>query len=371
MPYSDETINTESNNNLEEPSSISKEEKIFRERKKVLSNLSACRLGDLQSKVAWILNNHPETRNSDIKLQIKYWEYFEDKYDPSRLKPEDLLQLSRLTSISRARAKIQNEYNLFLASDEVRKRRGTLAEEERLKSVESASFTQTFSIFADESGKNSENLLVGSLWLADGSDSWKLVQYILEWKRTNNINEEIHFTKINEGKLNKYKELVNIVLTNFPTLSFKAVSVKSAGIADKQAAFSKLFYHLIIKGIEHENSSNRAPLPRGLSFFKDAEEEGYDQLLIAEVTNQLKQAAKTIFANKLHIDTLEAVDSKASLILQIADLFVSSISRSINHNGDGNHPKDKFTQYFLNSVGIEKTLPDEYQQDDMAIHMKL
>jgi len=65
------------------------------------------------------------TRDSDVTLQLRYWEQFEkDLYDGRAITPSDLYKLTRLTSLSRARAKIQNTFGLFAASDEVRARRG-------------------------------------------------------------------------------------------------------------------------------------------------------------------------------------------------------------------------------------------------------
>lgn len=71
----------------------------------------------IQERVAWILNHFPDTRNSDITLQLKYWDRFEpDLYDGRAIEPDDMYKLTRLTSLQRARAKIQNSYGLFQAS---------------------------------------------------------------------------------------------------------------------------------------------------------------------------------------------------------------------------------------------------------------
>lgn len=56
-------------------------------------------------KVATILNRYDETRNSDVALMIKYWETFQGHTGDS-VTHRDLFKLERLTTISRARAKI-------------------------------------------------------------------------------------------------------------------------------------------------------------------------------------------------------------------------------------------------------------------------
>jgi len=112
-------------------------------------------------------------------------------------------------------------------------------------------------------------------------------------------------------------------------------------------------------------------LPRGLSFCKDFEEEGFDKILIAEITDRLNQAAHSTFNNNLYLDTFESMDSKKAPLLQIADLFSSSLNRVINESTPGTHARDEFASYFLNAVGIVDGLSQEEQMGDITVHMKL
>jgi len=147
-----------------------KEVKREARRSRLLQCVSACNLEILEQKVGWILNNHPEARNSDIALQLLYWETFEnDIYDGHSICPENLYKLTRLTSIARARARIQNEYKLFVASTAVRQYRGTLSDEARERSMEIPPAYPAFMVYADESGKTQDNLVVGSIWFCNRS----------------------------------------------------------------------------------------------------------------------------------------------------------------------------------------------------------
>ena len=70
---------------------------------------------------------------------LKFWETFEPNlYNAQFIKPHDLYHLTRLTSIARERARIQNTYKLFQASSKVRYHRGTLSEEEKEKRMKLA-----------------------------------------------------------------------------------------------------------------------------------------------------------------------------------------------------------------------------------------
>jgi hypothetical protein len=97
------------------------EAKLEAERRQLINHVAAATANTLRDKVAWVLNHYPDARNSDITLQLRFWETFQpDIYTGGPIAPEDLYRLTRLTSIARERARIQNQYKLFLASPEVR-----------------------------------------------------------------------------------------------------------------------------------------------------------------------------------------------------------------------------------------------------------
>lgn len=53
----------------------SKVEKIEEERQELLTRVASSELSNMRHRVAWLLNQFPSTRNSDIALQIKYWTF--------------------------------------------------------------------------------------------------------------------------------------------------------------------------------------------------------------------------------------------------------------------------------------------------------
>ena len=108
----------------------------------------------------------------------------------------------------------------------------------------------------------------------------------------------------------------------------------------------RLTSHLLVRGIEQEHSTGRARLPRGLSVCKDAEEVGQDKIFAAELSDRMKQAAVSQFDGDLYVDEFSAEDSATNVHLQITDLFTSSVGRQLNAQGERNHPKDKFADYF-------------------------
>jgi hypothetical protein len=181
---------------------------------------------------------------------------------------------------------------------------------------------------------------------------------------------EFHFDKIKKDNVGIYKELIDIFLANGGTISFKFISVPRQGIANIQTALSDLYYHLLTKGIDHEHTSGRAPLPRILQGWKDSEELGADRLLMANLVDKMKQAAASVYDNKLVVDNLVAIDSKSSVFLQVADIMASSANRTLSLSGESRNHKDELAEYLLERLGISPTPDLDVHTGDLAAHIR-
>jgi hypothetical protein len=168
-----------------------------------------------------------------------------------------------------------------------------------------------------------------------------------------------------------YKDMIELFLNEAPAISFKAISVPTKGIKSERDALHQLFYHLIIRGIETENETGRAVLPRTIQVWKDAEEEGSDRLLVASLDDKLKQSALSQFSNELFINEIMCVDSSKNVFMQIADLFSASANRIINRPSSQRNHKDTFAEFFLQSIGIEETFSSNENIGDMVVHISL
>lgn len=115
-----------------ETTKLTKAERVAKEKEDILKRLNSKTLETTRDKVAFLLNNSGEARNSDIDLAWAYWSTFEsDKFDGPFITKETLRQLTRYSTLTRMRRKIQNDYKLFEANEEVKKRRGMLQEENK------------------------------------------------------------------------------------------------------------------------------------------------------------------------------------------------------------------------------------------------
>jgi Protein of unknown function (DUF3800) len=347
-----------------------KAKRIAEEREALLSAVSAGRLDTVQERVAFILNHYPGTRDSDITLQLRYWDVFEQELTSgSSIQKADLYKLARLTSLTRARAKIQNTYRLFQASTEVQKHRGKLEDEELQKAREQQIDYPAVSVYADESGKTDDYLVVGSVWFLHPPDEAKFFRELYAWKEKEGFEGEFHFTDIGSGNVDKYLQFARFLAGKTSVISFKAVTVARRGV-NPEKALAEMYYQLLVKGVDHENASGRAPLPRAFVLTKDLENESQDKLFLASLDDRLKQAAQTRFNGNLFVDRLNAEDSKGNIVLQIADLFTGSIRRTLNQQL-GEHPKDRFALTLLGLIGMPGGPSEQVIEADMALHIQL
>lgn len=351
-----------------------KEAKREEEIQELLNNVSSATVNTLRDKVAWVLNQNPEARDSDITLMLHYWEIFESNiYNGQYIKPDDLYRLTRLTSITRERARIQNVYKLFQASSKIQNHRGTLSEEEKEKAVEDKPVGYpSLTVYMDESGKNADQLIVGSVWfLESGKPIYDIHKRITAFKEEAGFSKEFHFANMARNDLKIYQEMIEIFLHEAPTFSFKIISVPTRGIQNKQEALRQLFYHLIVKGVENENETGRAVLPRSIQIWKDSEEEGSDRLLVADLDDKLRQASSTLFDNNLQLGLVRYADSEHNLFLQIADLFSASANRILNESAIARNHKTDFAEFFLDAVGVGKDFSPNDKIGDTVVHISL
>jgi hypothetical protein len=338
---------------LEDEVDAEADEKLEEKREEIRRKIDSYTLDTSESKVAYLLNRFPDTRESDISLLIRYWETFNsDKVSNGWVRLQDLYTLPRARTLVRQRARVQNTYKLFQASHEVRRYRGTLSDEEKEKAAKKRKVRQpAVTVYADESGKNQRNAIVGSIWVLTEGEFYNTVAAMRNWRNEHLPKQELHFKKISRPYLSRWYELVDQFLKENPILSFKAISCETTGVSE-QDVFAELFYYIVRRGVEHEHETGRAELPRTLNFYKDKEEEGYDRLLLAEVRRRLEQDASTIFENELVIEEVGSLDSGVSPGIELADLFTGCVNRVLNPPAADDNYKDEFAKYFLEAVGM-------------------
>jgi hypothetical protein len=209
------------------------------------------------------------------------------------------------------------------------------------------------------------------MWFLNGSETLRIHRLFDDWRTRVGFEREFHFQSISEAKLPLYLEVIEMLANNCATVGFKAVSVQRRGISKVRDALLDLSFHLLTRGLEHEHTTGRAPLPRGIQVCKDAEEPGQDRLFAAALASRMKQSATTRFEGKLIVEEFSAEESVHNLFLQLTDLFTSSVGRQLNVSGERRQPKDVFAEKLLSRLGTSVLTQPSELIGDMAVHIVL
>jgi hypothetical protein len=363
--------NDESKSNDESQKEADARHKIEKEGKELLDNVLSGNINTQKDKVGYILNRYYDTRNSDVELAWQYWITFEkDKFNGSAITKNQMFILTRISSLVRSRAKIQNEYKLFQADDVVKQFRGVLEGEKRNESIEDKpSGLPGYTVFIDETGKTQDYLCVGSLWIVEGGlDSLYVKREIDEWKLKNSIEYEFHFTELTKHKLQSFKDFFIKFIALNSTAGFKLIAVRNSGFKELSQPITDLTFHLLNNGVQHENETKRAPLPRTLQVWLDEDEKGSDIL-------KLENLRERIIAQKiqgLYLDNFHAVSSKSNYFIQAVDLFTASVNRKINIAPVNTNHKDELADFILQITNFNiAEIDSENDQVDNSIVFNL
>ena len=355
--------------------SETEEEKTARMRERLLAKVKTGRgLDSVESRVAYLLSQYPDTRNSDITLQLQYWTVYQRSLLVGGMPSPDVYhKAERLTSIARARRHVQHDLDLFHPTDErVAQKRKQLSEAHRIDYAPAELSVPSIFVYADESGKNKAHLVVGSVWMLATGEYETFRLGVEKWKTDHEISYELHSSSLGKKRLEAYKGFIQEFVIDQGILGFKAVSIHNSGFSDEGAVFGDLFYLLLRRGLEHETGSKRAPLPRQVTFVKDAEEQGADERLQAWLNAAMQREAKTTFEGKLYFEAEESISSKSEVLIQIADLFTWSVSRKLNETPEDRVSwqwKDDFADWFLEAVKFTMDTADTIQ--DRAVKLSI
>ncbi|MHB1681200.1 MAG: DUF3800 domain-containing protein [Bacilli bacterium] len=312
----------------------------------------------LRARVALILSRFRETRNSDLELQMRYWSIFHAglyQYgDP--VTPDLFKKMERLTNLARMRAKIQNEFELYMADETVRTERGrrssSVTEDVVMDKPVGVPVTN---VYCDETGKQSKLIGVGGLWFAEAHSAAKLWHLLTKWKKEEGIKaSEFHFTAVSRGLMPYAKQFFEQALTLSGGFGLKAVFVERAGLVHSvDDTVRELHYQLVYRGLDHDRSTARSLFPRVVNVFKDADP-GYDSLHLQRLRDDLIVSLDRRYGSDVTLDHLTATESSSSFAVQLADIFMASLNRALERRYTDAEPhfRDELADFVLERLGI-------------------
>lgn len=341
--------------------------KIQKEKQLLLDSLAGGDFSKQKTKVAYILNLYPDSRNSDVTLALRYWQTFQsDIYDPNGILPQDLFKLERFHYLVRARAKIQNEYKLFTSNSEVRRFRKQHEETISDQIISDSPPPSIIRVFADETGKTQDYVIVSSVWVLNGRAVYTLDRAISDWKETSLWKgKEIHFSRMSARDVPVMAEYIEMILRNREYLSFHTVSVqRSRTRRSIDEIVEKLHENMLSHGAQHEINNNRVTLPQKIEVTLD-----HEQSLDPFSLNELKRRANTLLSEQypgIEISSINAVSSRTSSIVQLSDVIAGAINRKLN-TPNGNNVKDEMANMIIGMLDIDISLGQMSDQDSSTI----
>jgi hypothetical protein len=329
--------------------------RLARESAELTKAIETGDLTSLKNRVAYILHSYPKTRDSDVALTLKYWELHQPNvFNPLGMMPRDLFRLERFTSITRIRAIIQNEYNLFPASESVRTKRRA-KEELIFEAVQDEKpDLNSIHIFADESGKNQDFVCVAAVWAMTGRSVFEVSRAIREWQQKSPwARKELHFSEFKKDQLSALNDYLDLVMAKRELLSFKAITFKRASTRRSvDEIVHRLHEFMVVRGVAHEIESGRISLPHGIILTVDAEQ-SLDDFAKADIKRNIETEFRNSYAeDSLFMGSVSSVDSKKTEIIQLADVIAGAINRKINHTGERSH-KDEMAEAIINRLQIQ------------------
>lgn len=345
-----------------------KKTRLEKEKSELLTSLASSDFTTMKTKVAAILNLYPHARNSDVALAIQYWETFQPEiYKASGILPKDLFKLERLHYIVRARAKIQNEYGLFLADDKFRKHRKHREEDMYESVLEDSAPRKVVHIFADETGKTQQFVIVASVWVLTGRAVFAVSQAITSWqKKSPWATREVHFAKFGKSDLETLVGYLDVIQDNREYLSFKMIAVEKAKTKRSiEEVVLKLHEHMLIKGSEHEISSSRIDLPRVIELSVD-EEQSLDLFTLTELKQRINENFLRSYGERLELASVQTASSRKSPLVQLADVVAGAVNRRLNPQAERNY-KDEMADMVIDKLGLTFDEGDLPELDSSAL----
>lgn len=353
-----------------------------KERQRLLASLDAPKPPvAMKQRVIRMLAEHSETRDDDDAL----WEWLVRTYTPREVDRKGRISLDRMKSLpkrydaQRARAHIQNSLGLYLASPEVQEARRKLAKEEGANYSPRNQKAEKLFVFCDESSKTKDDryLVVGSVWLQAQDNFDAMRGYLGDWRlQSGAMGHEFHFSKLTQSGLVQCVEFFKHISVRPDVVAFRAVVLDQKSVRRSSEEKVREAHRMLLqRSIEFDVERGRLTPGKQIYVFKDSD--GIDDALAVE---SLRQQVRADLRNYMHgsypLADLQSLDSSASDLIQVADLFTGAVARAWRRQSDPgteplSKPKDAFTDVVCERLGLARFRPTTPDSSDFVMIQQL
>lgn len=324
------------------------------------------------SKVAYILWQYPNTRNSDRTHAIQYYKiFYPECVKNEQITFENLYILPKMYDLQRDRATIQNTEQLFPAKQSTLKKRIEKELEYRTfylkNNPKPYTYATDYYLFLDESGKNDKYFVLGGVLINSQKDKKEFETDLLEIK--NNLDEkyklknsELKLSSITTRNINYYLEFLEKLKNESINLLFVSVLIENSGLGQKSKKNkSKELLKFILQDClsiitEYICRSSYANITSQLNVTLDNDGAGLDILEKEIIKKEMQETIDKEYRYFSTIDNMSWENSESNILVQLADLYVGSINNIFSNlqiNSENAKVKRQFAQQFLEFVGID------------------
>ncbi|MCM1010041.1 MAG: DUF3800 domain-containing protein [Fusobacterium sp.] len=333
---------------------------------------------NILSLLAYMLWQYPNTRNSDITLALEFYKkFYPEIVKESLIKFEDFFKIPKMYDIQRARAKIQNTEGLFPAKESVIQKRIKKEQEYRLyfknENTEPLTNPSDYYIYFDESGKTDKYFILAGILINSEisnkyfSDKLNIIKTRLNKKYNQNI-KELKFTSIDKKNINFHKEFITNLFEEDVLPTFVSIIIENKGL--KQSSQKKKTENLLriilldsITSVIVRTTccSSFGNTKASLNIILDKDGAGYDTLELENFKQDLISSINKQFKYFVSLDSFGYNDSKENILIQLADLYASSLNNifsDIPETSENAKCKKQFAQLLIELIGL-KSLEDK------------
>lgn len=321
------------------------------------------------SKVAYILWQYPNTRNSDRTHAIQYYKTFHpENVENDQISFKSLYLLPKMYDLQRDRATIQNTEQLFPPKITTIKKR--IEKELEYKTYylngNSSTYETDYYLYLDESGKNDKyfvlgGILLNSLKIKDDFKT-KIEQIKNNLNSKYNVNiDEWKFNSITTRNKDYYFELLEELKKENINILFTSVILENNGLGqrskkNKSKEVLKLVLHDCLSIItEYICRSSYANVTSALNVVLDNDGAGIDILEQESTKTEMQEIIDREYKYLSVIEDISWQDSTDNIFIQLSDLYVGALNNifsDISVTSENAKAKKDFAHKLLEFVGI-------------------
>jgi hypothetical protein len=314
-----------------------------------------------KERVAYVLNRHPETRNSDKLLWLKYLEIFHDlRSNITLLEVVAAGEIPGQNSLARVRAQLQNQYRLYLPTkpEVVIKRQGIRKAYEKvfrhLNDIEIDETLET-TIYGDESGLTHKYLLIGFFFTLNGRDSWMLPGETDSWLAEVSPTRKVyfHFTELAPQNLNLAEQFLKRAFDKASARAYLHIFERSKIQGSEAGKYKRCLNVSLIHTVRTLQEQGLIDEGRKIRLMVDASQ---DQLFYRELENEI---STPLLERRIQLLGVEPEDSKVSRSIQVADLICGAFHRAVNGPWGTTNNKDDLSKCLLHVLGVKNPLTSQ------------